>query len=73
MFRLQIKSLDATIWCSDKPMETRVFSEAMQMADRMAKACHRTAVANCSITKTWVVEIVGESNKIFYRAPVAWA
>lgn len=73
MFRLQIKSPETTVWRAPALMETQVFSEAMQIADRMAKACHRTATANCSTTKGWVVEIVGEAGKIFYRSPVAWA
>lgn len=73
MFRLQIKAQELTIWLAPDPMDTKVFSEAMQVADRMAKACHRTATANCSSTKAWVVEIVGDAGKIFYRSPVAWA
>lgn len=71
MFRLQITSPDITVWCAPAPMETRVFSEEMQIADRMATACHRTAAANCSATTGWVVEIVGEADRIYYRSPVS--
>jgi hypothetical protein len=73
MFRLQIKALDLTVWRSPSPMETRAFADAMQIADRMAQACRKPAMANCGATKSWVVEIVGETGNIFYRSPVACA
>lgn len=73
MFTIQIKSQDTTVWRAPMIMETRVFVEAMQVADRMALACRKTTAAGYGATKTWVIEIVGESGGIFYRAPVAWA
>lgn len=73
MFRLEIKSPSTTIWSAPLAMETRVFAEAMQVADRMAQACRKTATASCSATRTWVVEIVSDTGRTFYRAPVAWA
>lgn len=73
MFTIQIKSQNDTVWRAPTVLETRVFVEAMQFADRLAQACRKTATASCSATRTWVVEIVGETGITFYRAPVAWA
>jgi hypothetical protein len=73
VFTIQIRSQETTIWRSPAAMETRVFAEAMQVADRMAQACRKTANASYGATRTWVVEIIGEAGGTFYRAPVAWA
>jgi hypothetical protein len=72
MFRIQIMAPHATIWRAPAPMETRLFWEAMQVADRLAKACRKPARTQGGTT-AWVVEIIGERNRTFYRAPVASA
>lgn len=73
MFRIEIRSLSATIWRAPTFMETQAFNEAIQIADRMARACRKTASASCGATRNWVIQITGESGEIFYRAPVGWA
>ncbi|MCJ2044556.1 hypothetical protein MKK58_08445 [Methylobacterium sp. J-078] len=72
-FRLQIRSTHAMIWQAPEALETSLLAEAMQIADRLAKACRRTAASSCNATRSWVVEIFDEANGISYRAPVSGA
>lgn len=71
MFLLQIKAIDTTIWRATKALDTSVFAEAILVADRLTMACRRAATSSRSTTRTWVVEIIGETGGTFYRAPVA--
>jgi hypothetical protein len=72
-FRLQIRSTHAMIWQAPEALETSLLAEAMQIADRLAKACRRTAASSCNATRSWVVEIFDEANGISYQAPVSGA
>ncbi|MCJ2036270.1 hypothetical protein [Methylobacterium sp. J-068] len=70
-FRLQIRSARAMIWRAPDALETRLLAEAIQIADRLAGACRRTAASSRDATRNWVVEILDESNGVFYRFPVS--
>lgn len=70
-FRLRIRSTDAMIWQAHEALETSLLAEAMQIADRLASACRRTAASSCNATRSWVVEILDDANGIFYQSPVA--
>lgn len=70
MYRLQIRSADAMVWRAAQTLETSLLVEAMQFADRLAKACRWTTATSRNATRTWVVELTSETGGIFYRAPV---
>jgi hypothetical protein len=69
-FRLQIRSTHTMIWQAPEALETTLLDEAMQIADRLASACRRTAASSCNATRNWVVEIFDEANGIFYQSPI---
>lgn len=73
MYRLQIRSADAMVWRAPQTLETSLLADAMQLADRLARACRWTAPPSRNATRTWVVELTGETSGIFYRAPILQA
>lgn len=73
LFRLQIKAPNRTVWRDSATLETRNLGEAVRIADKIALACERTAAVHQAVTRTWVVEVVGERDDIFHRVPVACA
>jgi hypothetical protein len=73
VYRLQIRSADAMVWRAAQALETSLLVEAMQLADRLARACRVPAPLHRDATRTWVVELTGEAGGIFYRAPVVRA
>jgi hypothetical protein len=69
-FHLQIRSSQTMIWQAPECLETSRLAEAMQFADRLARACRRTAAASGNATRSWVVEIYDDAHGIAYRSPV---
>lgn len=73
MYRLQIRSADAMVWRAPQTLETSLLADAMQLADRLARACRWTAPPSRNAPRTRVVELTDETGGTFYRAPVLQA